>query len=395
MADNFQTTSPRTVLFAGGGSGGHLYPGLAVAERLRERRPDLVPLFLCTERDIDRVILEPSGFEFIPQPITPPTRSVGGLLRFWSRWRATNELVRKVLAERNPAAVLGLGGYAAGVAVKVAADKKFGVPAGILNPDVVPGKANLYLMQFSLKIFCGTDATLDHIPAEHRDKCEVSGCPLRSALLAPPPREDAFERLGLDSRLNTLVVTGASQGARTVNEAVVEVISRMSADSPKETARAGLQGWQVLHLAGRELAEDVRADWRRTPLSGRAKVIDFTPAMADVWAVADLAVARSGASTCAELLAFGVPAVLMPYPFHKDMHQRANAKDLEAQGAAVVIDDTKNRKTNADALRPTLEALLYNAEQRRAMATAAKAAARPDAADSVATFLSEMAGDPA
>src|SRR5688500_10377324 len=101
--------------------------------------PDVRPLFLCTQREIDRVILEPTGFEFVPQPIVPPVRSVGGLLRFWRSWRETKDLIRKVLKEHRPAAVLGLGGYAAGVAVRTAAARK--IPAAILNPDVVPGKA--------------------------------------------------------------------------------------------------------------------------------------------------------------------------------------------------------------------------------------------------------------
>src|SRR5438270_2231267 len=102
-----------TILLAGGGTGGHLYPGLAVAEELRRERPDVSIVFLCTKREIDRVILEPTGFEFIPQPIVPPVTTIGGLLKFWKSWRETKDLVRQVLGERRPAAVLGLGGYAA------------------------------------------------------------------------------------------------------------------------------------------------------------------------------------------------------------------------------------------------------------------------------------------
>src|SRR3954464_8374979 len=113
-----------TILFAGGGTGGHLYPGIAVAEALKTLAPKLRPVFLCTTREIDRVILEPTGFEFVPQPIVPPVRTIAGLLKFWRKWRETKDLVRGVIRERRPVAVLGLGGYAAGVAVKSAADRK-------------------------------------------------------------------------------------------------------------------------------------------------------------------------------------------------------------------------------------------------------------------------------
>src|SRR5579862_764910 len=97
----------KTILFAGGGTGGHLFPGIAVAEALARLMPDAKPLFLCTQKEIDRVILEPAGFEFFPQPIIPPAKSIGGLLRFWRSWRETKDLVRKILRERTPIAALG------------------------------------------------------------------------------------------------------------------------------------------------------------------------------------------------------------------------------------------------------------------------------------------------
>ena len=187
-------------------------------------------------------------------------------------------------------------------------------------------------------------------------------------------------------------MTGASQGAKTVNDAVLESVKQIAtaaSDGSKEHAHP-LQGWQVLHLSGHDHAEAVRAEWRELGLGGRAKTLDFTPDMADVWAVADLAVSRSGASSCAELLACGVPSILFPYPFHKDKHQTVNAKVLESAGAATVLDDTKDRKTNAAQLRPALEALLYDAAHRKRMSESARHAAKPDAARAVAERLAAM-----
>ncbi|MGC4031024.1 MAG: glycosyltransferase [Tepidisphaeraceae bacterium] len=138
-----------TILFAGGGTGGHLYPGVSVAQALVRRFPNARPLFLCTTRAIDETILGPTGFEFIKQPILPPVKSVGGLLSFWKSWRETKDLLKRVEKENSPAAVLGLGGYAAGPAVKLLAEKK--IPAALVNPDVIPGKANQFLFRYARK----------------------------------------------------------------------------------------------------------------------------------------------------------------------------------------------------------------------------------------------------
>jgi UDP-N-acetylglucosamine--N-acetylmuramyl-(pentapeptide) pyrophosphoryl-undecaprenol N-acetylglucosamine transferase len=375
-------SEPLTILFAGGGTGGHLYPGVAVAESLRAVLPDARPLFLCTKRAIDKIILEPTGFEFIAQPIRPPERSIGGLLKFWKSWRETKELVGRVLKDRKPALVLGLGGYAAGVAVKLAGAKK--APAALINPDVVPGKANQYLMKYVTRVFCQFEETAAHVAASHREKLVVTGCPIRSDLRTLPPREESIARLGLDALLKTLVVTGASQGAKTVNDAVIELFKTLQP-----------QGWQVLHLAGREHADAVRTAYRDLQSAGKpisARVIDFTPAMADVWSAADLAISRSGASSCAELTACGVPSVLMPYPFHKDKHQRLNAEVLVKAGAGVLVDDERDAKKNASKLAPAIQPLLFDATKRHPMSTAALSLGRPGAADDIAHAITELVG---
>jgi UDP-N-acetylglucosamine--N-acetylmuramyl-(pentapeptide) pyrophosphoryl-undecaprenol N-acetylglucosamine transferase len=365
-----------TILLAGGGTGGHLYPGIAVAEALRKMIPDCKPVFLCTQREIDRVILEPTGFEFIPQPIVPPVKSVGGLLKFWKSWRETKDQVKQIFRERKPAAALGLGGYAAGVAVKRAGEKK--LPAAILNPDVIPGKANQYLLRYVQYACCQFDETAGYVSSHYKLKLKTTGCPIRADIRTLPSREAAAARLGLNPSYRTLLVTGASLGAQTVNEAVIEMLKGMK-----------LQGWQVLHLSGREHADAVRAGYRQLE-SIPARVVDFTPAMADVWSMADLAIARAGASSCAELTACGVPSILMPYPYHKDMHQRANAKVLADKGAAVLIDDEKDAVKNAAKLRPVVEPLISDSGKRHAMGTAARFLGKPAAAENVAELITQM-----
>jgi len=255
---------------------------------------------------------------------------------------------------------------------------KRSIPTVLINPDVIPGKANQFLMRYAKAVCCQFDATAQRVPAEYRSKLKTTGCPIRPEFRNLPSREQAATRLMTDPLLRTLVVTGASLGAKTVNEAVLTLFSTMTP-----------RGWQILHLAGRDHAASVREGYRNLPIS--ARVIDFTPAMADVWSVADLAISRSGASTCAELTACGVPAILMPYPFHRDLHQRANAKVLVDAGAAVLCDDQKDRRKNAEMLQPILESLFNDAPRRCAMSAAARTLGRPDAADAVAITIKDIA----
>jgi len=365
-----------TILLAGGGTGGHLYPGISVAESLRGLLPQCRPLFLCTERAIDTTILKPTGFDFITQPIVPMQANISGLLRFWKGLRETVDLVKGIIKEHQPVAVLGLGGYAATMAVKVGA--KQGVPAAMLNPDVIPGKANRYLMDVVKAVCCQFEATRGHVSSSKQARLRMTGCPIREDIKNLPSRTEAARRLTLNPMLKTLVITGASQGATTVNEAALEVLKTVN-----------VQGWQVLHLSGQEHAAPVRTEYRDLPQVD-AQVLDFTPAMADVWAVADLAISRAGASSCAELTACGVPSILMPYPFHKDMHQRANAKVLADAGAAVLMNDEKDRRANASKLQPILEALLHDGNRRAVMSEAARKLSHPDAAANVAQVLIEI-----
>jgi UDP-N-acetylglucosamine--N-acetylmuramyl-(pentapeptide) pyrophosphoryl-undecaprenol N-acetylglucosamine transferase len=368
--------SDQTPIFlAGGGTGGHLFPGIAVAQSLRTLMPQAHCVFLCTTRPIDRTILEPSGFCFIQQPIVPPVKTIAGLLKFWRGWRETKDLVRQQLREQKPAAVLGLGGYAAGVAVKMAAARS--IPCALINPDVVPGKANQFLLAGVQAVCCQFEQTAHHVSPAHRSKLKMTGCPIRPDLATLPPRPEALGRLGLDPAMNTLVITGASLGAKTINEAAVEMFKGVT-----------LRGWQVLHLSGKDHAESVRAGYRE--LSVAARVIDFTSAMNDVWSVADLAISRSGASSCAELTACGVPSILMPYPYHRDMHQRHNADALAESGAAVVVEDQKDSRKNATALRPILESLLYDGKKRESMSQAAKKLGKPHAAEAVGRVMMEL-----
>src|SRR5690606_13153237 len=152
-----------------------------------------------------RTILAPTGCELIPQPTVPPRRSVGGLLRFWPKPPATAAPAPRARAAPKPAPALGLGGYAPGDPVRVRGPPD--VPAAAPSPDALPGKANQYLMRYCRRLFCGSAATRARVPAEIRDRLVTVGCPLRREFADLPALDEAAGRLGLDPRLNTLVVT--------------------------------------------------------------------------------------------------------------------------------------------------------------------------------------------
>lgn len=361
-----------TYLFAGGGTGGHLFPGIAVARTLREMRPDARIVFLTSDRPLDRDLLSPTGFEQREQPVRPLSGDPRRWPGFWLAWRSSVAAARRTIREVRPAAVLGLGGYAAGPAVVAA--RRMGVRAAILNPDAVPGRANRHLARFADRIVLQWDVSRQFFAPDA--PCSILGCPIRAGFSDDPPdRGGACDVFGLDAARPVLLVTGASQGARTVNDAIAHVWPEFRSAHPE---------WQLLHLTG--AADEIRMREAYARDGSSARVLPFTHEMASAVAAADAVVSRAGASTLAELTALGRPSVLLPYPYHKDRHQHANARVLADVGAAVLVEDTRETARTAVPLRAALERLA-DAEQRIETARAALALGRPRAARDVAEWM--------
>ena len=359
-------------IFAGGGTGGHLYPGLAVAEALAERDPESLVVFACSERRIDRDILGRSPWPFAPQPVRPVPRRPWHGPGFLRAWWASARLARRLIADLRPRAVLGLGGFAAGPVV--AAAGRAGIPAALLNPDAVPGKANRFLARRSAAIFTQFPAAGEHFDPRDRGKVAAVGCPVRRCFTAAD-RNEAFSHFQLDPDRGVLLVCGGSSGARLVNLAAAELaedIARL--DRP----------WQVLHISGAELYDETVRAWRGAAVG--VKVLPFCRRMELAYAAADLAVARGGASTVAELAETATPAVILPYPFHADRQQELNAGPLVECGSAVRVEDSRDVAANAQRLRQTLLPLLGEPAKLSAMREAAGQAPRR-AADAVADWL--------
>jgi UDP-N-acetylglucosamine--N-acetylmuramyl-(pentapeptide) pyrophosphoryl-undecaprenol N-acetylglucosamine transferase len=363
-----------TVVFAGGGTGGHLYPALSVAERIAKLRPDARIVFFGTTRPVDADILSRTLWEFVPQQLTPLSAKPWRWPRIASSFHRLRRDARSRFAELSPSVVLGSGGLASVPPVLEAL--RAGIPAALFNPDAVPGRANRFLASRVNAVFAQWEATRNFLPSAY---VEVTGCPVRREFLCVD-RAAACETLGLDKSRSTLLITGASQGARTINEATVanaEFLRRQ-------------EGWQILHLTGAAEYAAVRTAYSSLQLD--AVVLPYAHNMAGAFAAADVIVSRAGASTLAEIAAVGRASILMPYPYHRDQHQLANAQCLAVNGGAMILRDLMDATSNAASLRTALEALMSDDETRRKMTEAARRNGRRDASETIANRLLSLSG---
>ncbi len=366
---------PRRILFAGGGTGGHLFPAVAVAEQLSELAPEATIEFFVTQRPIDAQILEPTPWSFTPQPVRPFSTKPWHWPAFWMAWRRGVAQGRRAMQSARPDVVVGTGGYGAGAPIQAAHD--LGIARALLNPDLKPGRANRHLGRLVDAVFCQWEPTARAFGGV--SVVLATGCPVRRRF-REASRDEGCEVFGLDPNRRTLLVTGASQGARTVNRAMVALLDELE---PQRDA------WQVLHLSGRLDYDEVCRAYEVSTL--HAVVLPFTDRMAEAIGAADLVVSRAGASTLAELTAVGRPAVLLPYPYHRDMHQAANAAVLADAGAAVALTDQIDPQANKASLGPVLTELMGYPERLSRMADAAARVGRPDAARVVAEHVLKMA----
>ena len=358
-------------IFAGGGTGGHLYPGLAVAVALRKLRPKARITFLTTNRPLDRQLLGKTDFEQVEQGVLPFTLNPIRVPRFLWRWYSQLNISKELIAKWQPKAVLGLGGYAAGPAVVTA--RELGIKAGVLNPDAIPGRANRFLAKRAQLVIPQWNASSRYFP--EGTSFAVWGCPIRPEFSSPIERAIARGHFGLETNRPVLLVTGASQGARTLNRVIENVWPDFVRAHPE---------WQLLHLTGGPDEAEARASYERAGAS--AVVLAFTHEMWMAIAAADAVVSRAGASTLAELTALGRPSVLLPYPYHRDRHQHANAQVLVEAGAAILIEDRLEPELNRGPMTAAL-AKLADGEARAAMARGALTLRKADAAERVAEWM--------
>jgi len=359
------------VLFAGGGTGGHLYPAIALADALRGRAQIR---FIGTADRLETTIVPQAGYELQTIVSGPLRRSFSfATLQTVAANAAGIFQAARALLRFSPDVVVATGGYVCFPVMFAAKLLRTArrLPAGLalLEPNAQPGLTNRLLAPLVDEVW-GAFANADGAFAS---KYVQTGIPVRAALFRPNNRIEAARRLGLDPNRRTILVVGGSQGARSINEVVAALVTR----------RALPDDWQILHVSGERDYEYMQAE-ERTPFEqNRIVLVPYLRDMADAYALADVTIARAGASTLGELAALGVPSILIPYPFASEDHQLRNARAFEAAGACVVIED---RELNADKLWWTLRSVM-GPERLAALKNAARSLA---AADPVATILARI-----
>ncbi len=352
-------------MVAGGGTGGHLYPGLAIARALTKLSPGLDILFIGARRGIERTILpqQPFAYELLDlHPLYRPAvwrnwRTVWGAANAWRH-------LGKLFAPGPPQLVLGTGGYASAVTLAYAA--AHGTPIVQQIADSYPGLTARWFVRFCREAYLGYPEAVEHLGHSGRTVLLDTGNPIDPPPDPHPDRATARQTWQLPPHVDTvLLVFGGSQGARALNEAVDAWLDRPLPD------RLG-----VIWATGASAFEKYS---RREAATVRVR--PYLSPIAEAYAASDLVLARAGAMTTAELCAWGLPMVLVPLPTAAADHQSANARALAAAGAAVHLPQ---RELTVDRLDTCLRDLLGNPERRQGLATAALARGRPGASETIA-----------
>lgn len=356
------------IAIAGGGTGGHVFPGLAVASAL-SKLADVDVVFVGSPRGLERELVPPRGHRLELLDVEPmkgggARRAVrGAFVAARATWRA-----RSLVKSLAPSAVLSVGGYAAGPMALASAVS--GVPLAILEPNGVLGLANRLLAPIAKRAYVAWPAVAERL-ASGRATVHAFGVPLRDGFAASTYRASASARV---------LVMGGSQGARAINDAVPEAFAAIA---------SRVKNLEIVHQSGRDQDAALRSKYEA--LGVRADVRTFLEDVAGELARADLVIARSGAATVAEIAAVGRAAIFIPFPFAADDHQRSNAEALSLEAAAVCVVQTDATSTR---LASEIAALLGDDAKREAMATAARAMGRPRAARDIAEDLLHLARIP-
>jgi UDP-N-acetylglucosamine--N-acetylmuramyl-(pentapeptide) pyrophosphoryl-undecaprenol N-acetylglucosamine transferase len=356
-------------VIAGGGTGGHLYPGIAVARELLRRSPQSVVTFAGTSRGIESRVLPREGFELdVLRSAGFKGASAAGSLRSLALLPVAGLDAWRIVSRRSPDLVIGVGGYSSGPVVAVASLR--GIPTLLLEQNAVPGLTNRILARFVTAAAVTFESTVTYFGR----RGFVAGNPVRAEFLDAGGSAEHGRGAAGAARI---LIFGGSQGAHAINMAMVEAAPRLAAQ-PGRVA--------ITHQTGERDLERVRDGYRRAGLE--ARVEPFLFAMDREMKSADLVICRAGATTLAELTAAGRPSLLVPLPTATDDHQRKNAEVLVAAGAADMIEQSS---LSGERLAHRIGELIADGGRLQRMSAAARGFARPDAARHIVDKALELA----
>jgi len=356
-------SNPFRAVIACGGTGGHLFPGLAVAEALKERGHEI--LLIVSEKTIDSIALKSHPdfrAEKLPSVGMPSVLSPA-FVRFLRRsWESLGHC-RSVYRKFRPSVILGMGGFTSTAPLLAGRLQK--LPTLIHESNAIPGRANKLTARFVDKVLLGFDVCASHFP---RHECVVTGTPVRRDLGVAIDRSEALAAFKLDPTRRTVLVMGGSQGASGINQTMFKCAPLLK-DQPI----------QIIHLTGDRDDRLAAANYQREEIPHY--VAPFHHKMEEVYSAADLVISRAGAASLSELSQFKLPSILVPYPYATDDHQTFNAKVFADAGAAELLQENN---LSSEAFATLVENLLANDRRREQMAAAAFAILPHHAAENVA-----------
>ena len=349
-------------IIACGGTGGHLFPGIAVAEVLRDRGHEV--LLFVSEKEIDSLALSTrSQFKFEKLPTVGfPSLYSPRIFGFVRRFTESLSLCRSIYQKFKPQVVLGMGGFTS--TAPILAGRIRGISTLVHESNAIPGKANRLAGKMVGAVLLGFKEAAQFFP---KVRTEITGTPIRNELQRLD-RQAARQKLGLEPNLITMLVMGGSQGASGINQAMIKALPFFK-NAPM----------QVIHLSGARDEKHVADNYRREQIP--AIVAAFHHHMQEVYSASDFAVARAGAASLAELAFFGLPSVLIPFPYAADDHQTRNAEIFAHAGAAFVL---KESELTPESLSQKVRAMVDHPEQLRRMSEKCASLAPRDAANRVA-----------
>jgi UDP-N-acetylglucosamine--N-acetylmuramyl-(pentapeptide) pyrophosphoryl-undecaprenol N-acetylglucosamine transferase len=355
-------------IIACGGTGGHLFPGIAVAEVLRERGHEV--LLFVSEKEIDSLALSTRSqfrFEKLPTVGFPSVYSPR-IFGFVRRFTESLSVCRSIYQKFKPQIVLGMGGFTS--TAPILAGRMRGIATLVHESNAIPGKANRLAAKMVGAVLLGFKEAAQFFP---KTRTEITGTPIRNELQRLD-RQSARQKLGLEPQVTTMLVMGGSQGASGINQAIIKSLPLLK-NAPM----------QVIHLSGTRDERLVADNYRREQIP--AVVAAFHHHMEEVYSAADFAVARSGAASLAELAFFGLPSILIPFPYAADDHQTRNAEIFARAGAAFVL---KESELTPELLSQKVRAVVDHPEDVRRMSEKCASLAPRDAASRVATTMEKF-----